>query len=67
VGVVPEVWVLDEDRLRLEVIPVPPELKADSTYVVAMRRDKHKGPLLKDLLALLSSIPTAAPSSSKPD
>jgi len=58
VGVVPEIWVVDEDRVRLEVIPVPPELKAESTYVVMMRRDKHRGRLLKDLLHLLSDIPS---------
>lgn len=56
VGVVPEVWILDEDRLKLDVVPVPAELKADSTYGVVMRRDKHKGPLLKDLLDMLGSI-----------
>jgi len=59
VGAVPEVWVMDEDRLRLDVVPVPPELEADTTYWVVMRRDKHKGRLLKDLLDLLGNIPTA--------
>ena len=56
VGVGPELWITDEDRLRFDVIPVPPELKADSTYGVVMRRDKHKGVLLKDLLNVLESI-----------
>jgi DNA-binding transcriptional LysR family regulator len=59
VGVVPELWLTDEDRLRMEVILVPPELKADSTYVFVMRRDKHKGRLLKDLLDLLGQISPA--------
>jgi len=56
VGVVPEVWILDEDRMKLDIVPVPPELKADTTYGVVMRRDKHKGLLLKDLLGMLGSI-----------
>ena len=57
VAVGPELWITDEDRLRIDVIPVPPELKADSTYGVVLRRDKHKGPLLKHLLELLGTIP----------
>ena len=59
VGVVPEIWVTDEDRVRLEVVPVPPELKAETTYVVVLRRDKHKGRLLKDLLGLLGQVSPA--------
>ena len=65
VGVGPELWITDEDRLRFDVIPVPPELRADSTYGVVMRRDKHKGPLLKDLLGLLDNIVARAGSTTK--
>lgn len=57
VAVVPELWITDEDRLRFDVILVPPELNAESVYGVVMRRDKHRGPLLKHLLAILDTLP----------
>jgi len=57
VAVVPERCLTEEDRLRLEIIPVPRELNAETTYGVVLRRDKHRSPLLKHLLDILSAMP----------
>ena len=59
VAVTSELSISEEDRLQLDVVAVPPELKADTTLGLVLRRDKHRGPLLKDLLEMLSAI--AAP------
>jgi len=54
VGVVPEHCLTSDDRLRIEVIPVPREI-SETTYGVVMRRDKHRSPLVKDLLGILGA------------
>ena len=54
VAVVPEHCLTADDRLRMEVIPVPGEI-SQTTYGVVMRRDKHRGPLLKHLLGILGA------------
>ena len=53
VAVVSGLCVTQEDRLRLDIVPVPAELNVDSHYGIVMRRDKHESPLLKNLLTLL--------------
>lgn len=56
VSVVPEHCLTQEDRFRMEIIPVPKGLGA-TTYGIVMRRDKHRSPLLKHLLEILSALP----------
>jgi DNA-binding transcriptional LysR family regulator len=56
VAVTSELSLTDEDRLQLDIVTVPPELKADTTLGVVLRRDKHRSTLLKDLLEMLSEI-----------
>jgi DNA-binding transcriptional LysR family regulator len=56
VSVVPQHCLAPEDRYRMEIIPVPKGLGA-TTYGIAMRRDKHRGPLLKHLLEILGALP----------
>jgi DNA-binding transcriptional LysR family regulator len=56
VAVTSELSLTDEDRLHLDIVTVPLELKADTTLGVVLRRDKHRGALLKDLLEMLSEI-----------
>jgi hypothetical protein len=46
--------VTAEYRLRLDVVDVPKEIRADTTYGVVLRRGKHRGVLLRDLLRLIS-------------
>jgi hypothetical protein len=43
-----------EDRGRLEVVPIPEEMGGASTYGVVMRRDKHRTTLLKSLISILT-------------
>ena len=54
VAVVPEHCLTPEDRQRVEVIPVPKEIN-QTTYGLVVRRDKHRSPLLKDLLEILGA------------
>jgi DNA-binding transcriptional LysR family regulator len=54
VAVVPEHCLTQDDRERIEVIPVPKEI-SQTTYGVVMRRDKHRSPLLKHLLGILGA------------
>jgi DNA-binding transcriptional LysR family regulator len=49
--------VTQEDRARLEVIAIPEEMGAASTYGVVMRRDKHRTALLGSLIAILAGAP----------
>jgi DNA-binding transcriptional LysR family regulator len=49
--------VTQEDRTRLEVIPIPEEMGGASTYGVVVRRDKHRTALLKSLIAILAGTP----------
>lgn len=54
IAVVSGLCVTAEDRLRLDVVDVPKEFHADTTYGVVLRRAKHRGVLLRDLLRLIS-------------
>jgi DNA-binding transcriptional LysR family regulator len=56
VAVVSTLCVTEEDRARLEVIPVPEKFGGETRYGVVLRRDKHRGPLLNSLLQLLHEI-----------
>lgn len=56
VAVVPGLCVTAEDRLRLDVVDIPKELRADTTYGVVLRRGKHRSVLLQDLLRLITSM-----------
>ena len=38
-----------------EAIPIPDEMGCASTYGVVLRRDKHRTPLLKSLIAILAA------------
>jgi DNA-binding transcriptional LysR family regulator len=53
VAVIPGLCVTEEDRTRLEIVPIPTELDADTTYGVVMRNGKHRSRPLADLLRLL--------------
>ena len=55
VAVVPGLCVSDEDHARLEAVPIPAELRVDTTYGVVMRKGKHLSRLLTDLLRLLGA------------
>ncbi|HUO78509.1 MAG TPA: LysR family transcriptional regulator [Steroidobacteraceae bacterium] len=61
VGVVSGFCITAEDRARLDVLPIPAEFGGDTTYGVLLRRDKHRAPLLKSLLATLASFDEAGP------
>ena len=54
VAVVPEHCLTQDDRLRVEVVPVPKGF-SETTYGLVMRRDKHRSPLLKHLLEILGA------------
>lgn len=62
VAVVSGLCVEPQDRLRLDVVDVPKEFRADSTYGVVMRRDKRRGALLQSLLGLLGGKEAASAS-----
>lgn len=49
--------VTQEDHARLEVIAIPEEMGGTNRYGVVVRRDKHRTPLLKALIAILASAP----------
>lgn len=53
IAVISGLCVTEEDRARLEIVPIPTELGGDSTYGVIMRNDKHRNRLLVDLVRLL--------------
>jgi len=57
VAFLPIFCLSEEDHLRLEVVPVPPGLKAQTDCGVIVRRDKHRSPLLKHLLEMLGAVP----------
>ena len=46
--------VTPEDRGRLEILELPDELGGATTYGVVMRRGKHRDPLLKSLMEVLT-------------
>ncbi len=62
IGVVSGFCVMPEDRARMEVITVPEEYGGTTTYGLVLRRDKHRSPLLKALVAQLSSFDPGATS-----
>jgi DNA-binding transcriptional LysR family regulator len=55
VAVISGFSVTQEDRARLEIVPIPEEMGGTSIYGVVMRRGKQRTPLLKSLLAILSA------------
>ena len=55
VAVISGFSISPEDRARLEVIAIPDEFGGGTTYGVVLRRDKHRTPLLKDLVAILGA------------
>jgi DNA-binding transcriptional LysR family regulator len=65
VGVVSGFCVLPEDRARMEVIAIPEEYGGTTTYGLVLRRDKHRSPLLKALMAQLSSFDAAGSGGSR--
>ena len=54
IAVVTGLCITPEDRRRIEVIDCPKDIGADSTYGVVLRRGKHRGVLLTDLLNLIT-------------
>ena len=54
IAVVSGFAVSDEDHVRLEVVPIPPEFGGATTYGVTVRRGKHRTALLKSLLRVLT-------------
>jgi DNA-binding transcriptional LysR family regulator len=54
VAVISGFSLTQEDRGRLEVVPIPEEMGGASTYGVVMRRDKHRTTLLKSLISILT-------------
>lgn len=56
VAVIAGFAVTEEDRARLEVLPIPSEFGGDSTYGVVMRRDKHRSALFKSLVSTLTTF-----------
>jgi len=64
IAVVPGLCVSEEDRARFEIVPVPAELGAETTYGVVVRHDKHRSASLKSLLGMLGAI-TARPPKKK--
>ena len=56
VAVVAEFAVTQEDYARLDIIPIPAEFDAATTYGVVVRRGKHRSALLKSLIAVLTAI-----------
>ena len=61
VAVVPEHCLSREDRSRIEIIPVPPELNGATTFGLILRRDKHRSPLLRHFLEILGAIALPKP------
>ncbi|HSG66102.1 MAG TPA: LysR family transcriptional regulator [Gammaproteobacteria bacterium] len=57
IAFLPAFCVSEADHLQLEIVPVPPELGAQTEYGVVVRRDKHRSPLLKHLLEMLGAVP----------
>jgi DNA-binding transcriptional LysR family regulator len=53
IAVIPGLCVTEEDRTRLEIVPIPAELDANTTYGIVMRNGKHRSRTLADLLRLL--------------
>ena len=64
-GVVSGFCVMPEDRARMEVITIPEEYGGTTTYGLVLRRDKHRSPLLKALMAQLSSFDAAGSGGSR--
>lgn len=55
IAVISGLGVPEEDRARLEIVPIPTELGGDTTYGMVMRHDKHRSRLLADLVRLLGA------------
>lgn len=55
VAAISAVGITDEDRARLEIVPVPAELNTETTYGVVMRRDKHRSSLLDSMLQVVGA------------
>ena len=53
IAAVSALCIQEEDRTRLEVVDVPPDISAESTYGVVLRRDKHVSGPLQGLLTAL--------------
>ena len=60
VAFLPAFCLSPEDHLQLEVLSVPSSIGAQSEYGAVIRRDKHRGPLLKHMLELLNATPGSA-------
>jgi DNA-binding transcriptional LysR family regulator len=56
VAVITGFAVTQEDHARLEVLTIPAEFNAATTYGVVLRRDKHRSALLKSLLEVLTKF-----------
>jgi len=54
IALVSGLCVTGEDKQRLDVVEVPKEFRAETTYGVVLRRGKHKSALLRDLLRLIT-------------
>ena len=55
IAVISGLCVADEDHARLDVVPVPPDLGAETVYGIVMRRDKRRTPVLKHLISLIAA------------
>jgi len=54
IAVISGLCVTAEDRQRLEVLEVPKEFRAETTYGLVLRRGKHRSALLRDLVRLIT-------------
>jgi DNA-binding transcriptional LysR family regulator len=61
IAVLPGICLTEGDRNTLEVVPLPRELRGDTTYGVVIRRDKRPSELLRGLLTFLGVSPDPSP------
>jgi DNA-binding transcriptional LysR family regulator len=62
IAVITGFTVTPEDRGRLEILELPGKLGGATTYGVVMRRGKHRDPLLKSLMEVLTKPDQRPPS-----
>jgi DNA-binding transcriptional LysR family regulator len=53
IAAVSGMYLTDDDRTHFEMLEVPADVGADSTYGVILRHDKHRSVLLGALLRLV--------------
>ena len=46
----------DDDRTQFETLEIPPDIGAESTYGIILRKDKHQSAPLETLMRLVKKI-----------